>query len=46
MLGILRCEEENHETSKGEVKTAWLYCLAEKFDRATLLALADLRTKP
>jgi hypothetical protein len=42
MLGILRCDEEKHETKAGDTKTSWLYSLAENFDRRTLLAMAGI----
>jgi hypothetical protein len=41
MLGMLRCDEESQFDRDGKESTVWLYQLAEDFDRATLLAMAE-----
>ena len=38
-LGLLRCDEEQSVTD--EAKTIWRYSLADEFDRATLLSMAE-----
>src|SRR5262249_51799825 len=43
-LGLLLCEEE--QSVADENKTVWRYSLANGFDRATLLAMAGLRSTP
>jgi hypothetical protein len=41
MLRLLQCDEELEEEVQGEkMRTAWRYSLADKFDRATLLAMS------
>jgi hypothetical protein len=43
-LGLLLCEEE--QSVADENKTVWRYSLANGFDRATLIPMARLRSKP
>jgi hypothetical protein len=38
-LGLLRCDEDQSVTD--ETKTIWRYSLADEFDRATLLSMAE-----
>jgi hypothetical protein len=38
-LGLLRCDEEKSVTE--ESKTIWLYSLANRFDRGTLLGMLE-----